>query len=214
MTAPLTIYFVRHGEVHNPDGILYGRRPDFYLSENGRKQAAAASQYLSEQKLTALYASPMERAQETAGIIEAAHPDVSNIITDELLNEVLMPHEGWTHEELEKIHYDVYTDSVPPFEQPRDIRRRVLKFIELMREKHANETIAAVTHGDVVVALFIFAHGGDENDIGRSRHETGRTRLFEMGLPEYYPATASITRLTYHTDDPNEVPEYLYVKPY
>jgi broad specificity phosphatase PhoE len=214
MTAPLTLYFVRHGNVHNPEGILYGRRPDFHLSDEGKEQAAAAGRYLAEQPLTTLYASPMERAQETAGIIEAAHPDISDIVTDERLNEVMMPHEGWTHDELEKIHFDVYTDSVPPFEQPRDIRRRVLEFIASMREKHGNETIAAVTHGDIVAALFIYAHGGDENDIGRSRHETSRTRLMDMGLPEYYPATASITRLTYHSDDPNEVPEYLYIKPY
>jgi hypothetical protein len=77
-----------------------------------------------------------------------------------------------------------------------------------------NEAIAAVTHGDIVAALFMYTHGGAENDIGRSRHENNRNRLLEMGLPEYYPATASLTRLMYHTNDPDEIPEYQYVKPY
>jgi len=214
MTAPLTIYFVRHGEVHNPDNILYGRLPDFHLSTVGRGQASAAAHYLLEKPLVAVYASPMERAQETARIIEAAHLDLSNVITDERLNEVYSPYDGMFHDEMEKIHHDLYTDSEAPYEQPRDIRRRVLDFIADMREKHAHQTIAAVTHGDIVVALFMYAQGADENDIGRSRAENNRNRLQEMGLPEYYPATASISCLTFHTDDPDEVPDYLYIRPY
>jgi broad specificity phosphatase PhoE len=214
MTAPLTLYFVRHGEVHNPDAILYGRMPDFHLSTTGQGQASAAVQYLSDKPLVAVYASPLERAQETAHIIEAAHLEFSEVFTDDRLLEVHTPYDGTSQEELEKIHFDLYTGSEPPYEQPRDIRRRVLSFIADMREKHANQAIAAVTHGDIVVAMFMYAHGADENDIGRSRDEKLRNRLLDMGLPEAYPATASLSRLTFHTDDPDEVPEYLYIKPY
>ena len=34
-----TIHFVRHGEVHNPDHILYERLPGFHLSDRGRRMA-------------------------------------------------------------------------------------------------------------------------------------------------------------------------------
>jgi hypothetical protein len=54
--------------------------------------------------------------------------------------------------------------------------------------------------------------GVDENDIGRSR--TQLNRLDELGLPERYPATASISHLTFLTNDPDEVPQYAYFKPY
>ena len=57
---------MRHGEVHNPEGILYGRIEGFGLSELGRRMASAAAQSLATHPVTALYASPLQRAQESA----------------------------------------------------------------------------------------------------------------------------------------------------
>ena len=67
-----TLYLVRHGEVHNPEGIIYGRLPGYGLSENGRRQLSAAAELLAaEGAIVALYSSPMQRAQESAAIIAA-----------------------------------------------------------------------------------------------------------------------------------------------
>jgi broad specificity phosphatase PhoE len=60
------IHLVRHGEVHNPDGILYGRIPGYGLSALGHRMADAAAQSLAGHPVTALYASPLQRAQESA----------------------------------------------------------------------------------------------------------------------------------------------------
>jgi broad specificity phosphatase PhoE len=60
------VHLVRHGEVHNPDGILYGRIPGYHLSELGQRMAAAAAKQLAGHPVTALYASPLQRAQESA----------------------------------------------------------------------------------------------------------------------------------------------------
>ncbi len=60
------VHVLRHGEVHNPDKILYGRLPDFHLSELGRQMAKAAAQALADRDVTHVVASPLERAQETA----------------------------------------------------------------------------------------------------------------------------------------------------
>ena len=60
------IHLVRHGEVHNPDGILYGRIPGYHLSELGHAMADAAAASLTGHPITALYASPLQRAQESA----------------------------------------------------------------------------------------------------------------------------------------------------
>jgi len=57
---------VRHGEVFNPTGVLYGRIPGFHLSELGHRMAAAAAAALSGRPVTKLYASPLQRAQESA----------------------------------------------------------------------------------------------------------------------------------------------------
>ena len=67
--APLltcTLHLVRHGEVENPRGVIYGRLPGYNLSERGRRQAAAAARRLRDADLAAVWASPLERAQETA----------------------------------------------------------------------------------------------------------------------------------------------------
>jgi broad specificity phosphatase PhoE len=60
------IHLVRHGEVFNPEGILYGRIPGYHLSELGERMAAAAADSLVGRPVTALYASPLQRAQESA----------------------------------------------------------------------------------------------------------------------------------------------------
>lgn len=61
------VHLVRHGEVHNPDGVLYGRLPGFRLSELGRSQAETVGRVLgSGHDVVSIVASPLQRAQETA----------------------------------------------------------------------------------------------------------------------------------------------------
>lgn len=60
------VHVLRHGEVHNPEGILYGRLPGFLLSAIGHRMATAAADALAGHDITHLAASPLDRAQETA----------------------------------------------------------------------------------------------------------------------------------------------------
>jgi broad specificity phosphatase PhoE len=60
------VHVLRHGEVHNPEKILYGRLPGYRLSELGVQMAKAAAQALADHDVTYLVASPLERAQQTA----------------------------------------------------------------------------------------------------------------------------------------------------
>lgn len=60
------VHLVRHGEVHNPGHVLYGRLEGFGLSDLGHRMAAAAVTGLAGHPVTALYASPLQRAQESA----------------------------------------------------------------------------------------------------------------------------------------------------
>ncbi|MDW8171631.1 MAG: histidine phosphatase family protein [Anaerolineae bacterium] len=186
-----TLYLIRHGEVHNPDHILYGRLPDFHLSAEGQRQAQSAALALAQQPLSAVYASPMLRAQQTAQII--AQPHRLALLTDERLNEVYTPHQGKKLADLEPILFEVYEGNQPPYETLDAIRARLRAFIEDMRQRHVGQTIAAVTHGDLVVLAFLMAVGYLGQDIGR-------TKLISLGLPERYPATASLLRLHYADD--------------
>ncbi len=66
-----TVHLMRHGEVYNPTGILYGRLPNFHLSELGRKMAERAAEFFADRDVIAVIASPLDRAQETAAPIAA-----------------------------------------------------------------------------------------------------------------------------------------------
>ncbi|MGV9825906.1 MULTISPECIES: histidine phosphatase family protein [unclassified Gordonia (in: high G+C Gram-positive bacteria)] len=78
------VHMMRHGEVHNPDGILYGRLPGFKLSATGRAQAEKVAGVLADHDVTAVFASPLQRAQETASPVAAAH-DLSILTNDQLV---------------------------------------------------------------------------------------------------------------------------------
>jgi broad specificity phosphatase PhoE len=67
-----TVHLLRHGEVANPNRILYGRLPGFQLSELGERQADAAAKWLAERDLGYLVSSPLERARQTAAPLAAA----------------------------------------------------------------------------------------------------------------------------------------------
>lgn len=60
------IHLIRHGEVYNPDRILYGRLPAFGLSDLGHRMAAAASEAFDGHPIVRLYSSPLQRTQESA----------------------------------------------------------------------------------------------------------------------------------------------------
>jgi len=85
VSVETTIYLVRHCEVENPDGILYGFLPNFGLSARGKLQAQALGRYFSDKPVAQLYVSPLQRAQETAAAIVADHPGLQAETTSELV---------------------------------------------------------------------------------------------------------------------------------
>lgn len=68
-----SVHVIRHGEVHNPEKILYGRQPGWRLSERGQEMATVLGQWSRGIDLGALHVSPLQRAQETAAPIAAQH---------------------------------------------------------------------------------------------------------------------------------------------
>ena len=65
MSSRTIVHLVRHGEVHNPTGLLYGRLPDYHLSDLGREMAERIAEDLRDHDIVHLRCSPLERAQET-----------------------------------------------------------------------------------------------------------------------------------------------------
>ena len=78
MQTLATVHLVRHGEVHNPDRVLYGRLPEFGLSELGHEMARGVAAWFAERAAqtgrapAVVAASPLTRAQQTAAPLAAA----------------------------------------------------------------------------------------------------------------------------------------------
>jgi len=89
-----TIHLVRHGHVHNPDKVLYGRLAQFRLSDAGQEMAQAVAQHFVQQgtPVARVIASPLQRAQETAAPIAAAFG--LDVDTDERIIEAWNMWEG------------------------------------------------------------------------------------------------------------------------
>jgi broad specificity phosphatase PhoE len=205
MAVSATIYLVRHGHVHNPQKILYGRLPRFRLSTRGVEEARAAGRFLNGTGLAALYCSPLLRARQTARQIQSFRPELP-LRQSRYLVEIHTAYEGRPGAEVDALHGDVYTGAGPPYEQPADIVRRVLKFFAMARRRHPGGSLAAVTHGDVIVFAMLWARGF-------ALTPRNKAQLQALGFTGGYPATGSLTEFVFRTDSARELPKIRYMKP-
>ena len=68
-----TLYLVRHGTVHNPNNVVYRRLPGYLLGDQGRREAAQSSLFLAAEPIEVIWHSPLERAVETAELLNIHH---------------------------------------------------------------------------------------------------------------------------------------------
>lgn len=200
------IHLIRHGEVHNPRKILYGRLPRFRLSDNGVRQAKETGNYLKPVSLQGLFSSPLLRARQTAAEIGRYHPHLKLRISD-LINEVDTAYEGVPGAQIDRKRGDIYSGVGREFEQPNDIVSRVHQFLNRLRRQFAGKHVAAVSHGDVITFTVLWAKGWALTPINK-------TRLQKAGYPASYPAHASVTTLMYASEAPDAVPVVEYVQPW
>src|SRR2546430_7795311 len=78
---------MRHADVENPQGVIYGHLPGFFLSQQGRAQATAVGQALRESGIRRIVHSPLDRARETAEIVSAQLPAPVPLIPEPELRE-------------------------------------------------------------------------------------------------------------------------------
>lgn len=86
------VHLLRHGKVHNPQGLLYGRLPGYHLAASGRAMAEAVADHLADHDITHLVASSLVRAQETAAPL--AQRLGLTVQTDDRVIEALNDFEG------------------------------------------------------------------------------------------------------------------------
>jgi broad specificity phosphatase PhoE len=151
MSDTTVVHLLRHGEVENPGGIIYGRLPGYHLSATGRLMADAAAGFFADRAVVAMFSSPLERAQETARPV--AERLGLPIVTDERLIE------SWNHFEgsrfgvgdgsLRRPAHWVYLMNPfrPSWGEPyRAVATRMLSVMADAREAAAGREAVCVTH--------------------------------------------------------------------
>lgn len=154
------IFFVRHGEINNPNKIIYGRLPNFELTQKGKEEITETAKQLSKNKITALYASPLLRTRQSAKIIGNTLKLPVNY--SNYLLEVDTPMVGksmnYVHENT--INYDVFANKENTFgETIQDVAQRMQKFIDEIKKTYSGKNIVAVSHGDPIMIVKALTEG-------------------------------------------------------
>jgi broad specificity phosphatase PhoE len=150
-SADTVVHLLRHGEVHNPEGILYGRRDGFHLSALGNRMAERVAESIGDRDIVHLRVSPLERAQETARPLAKARG--LEIVTDERVIESANKLEGlsfgqgpWSIIKRPSIWRYFYNPARPSWGEPhKEIVARMMAAV-------ADARAAAVGHEAVIVS--------------------------------------------------------------
>lgn len=147
------IFFVRHGEVNNPNKVWYGRLSGFPLSSEGKEQILKTAQFLSKNKIHAIYSSPILRTRQSAIIIgRTLHLPVK--YSDSLL-EVKSSMQGksslYIFSHTVKFNLFASPENKIAGETIEELANRMKKFIARVTKKHTGKNIAVITHGDPIM---------------------------------------------------------------
>jgi broad specificity phosphatase PhoE len=150
MAENTVVHLLRHGEVYNPQHVLYGRLPNFHLSDDGRLMADAAADFFAGRDVVALFASPLERAQETAeptakrlgltittdrGLIESANVLEGKSVS---LAHLAVNPLNWRH---------LWNPFTPSWGEPyKEIAARVWTVVERARDAGRGHEAVCVSH--------------------------------------------------------------------
>ncbi len=152
MGVQTTVHLVRHGEVHNPEGVLYGRRDGYHLSELGQAMAQRIGEEVGTRDIVHLRTSPLERAQETAAPLAAAR-GLTPVIDPRVIEsanafEGLSFGDGaWTIIKRPRLWRHLYNPRKPSWGEPYDeIASRMLAAIHDARDAARGHEAVVVSH--------------------------------------------------------------------
>lgn len=150
-----TFLLIRHGANDTVGKSIAGRRPGIHLNDEGRAQAERLAERLAKVPLAAIYASPLERTWETAQYIARRQgQDVRRC--DPILE---IEYGEWTGREISHVldeerwkHYNAFRSGtrIPQGELMLEVQARIVVEMGRLRNLHPDETIALVSHGDLI----------------------------------------------------------------
>jgi broad specificity phosphatase PhoE len=159
----LTLYLVRHGEHAQQGRVLVGRQP-VTLSGEGARRAPARAHRPGARPVRAVYASPQPRTLATAAPL--ARQLGLDVEIAPALDEVDFG--AWTGRSFAELdprpEWQAYNAArslhrPPGGESLHEVQARVVRFLEMARERHAHEALVLVSHADTLRALLLHALG-------------------------------------------------------
>lgn len=154
------IFFVRHGEVSNPQNIWYGRLPRHPLSIKGRSQIEDTAEYLADKNIEIIYSSTLLRARQSAEILKKKL-NLPKVYFSKKLLEVKSSLQGSTDAYMLSINYDFYDSREKKItgETIEQVSIRMQEFIDKVFKFHKGKNIAVVSHGDPIMVVKLKAEG-------------------------------------------------------
>jgi broad specificity phosphatase PhoE len=184
---PTRVLLMRHADVENPLGVIYGHLPGFGLSQLGRAQAAAVGQSLRDSGVRRIVHSPLDRARETAEIVNAQLPAPVPLI----------PEPG-----LREAEFGRYLQGVPrwqiPIRRPRffmhklrrgsqagdesieTLGRRVLDVANRVAHEHPGEVSLLISHADPLQAAWILLDGRAQTEREMYHRQVDKAAILEV----------------------------------
>ena len=159
-----TFALIRHASHALVGHTIVGRAPGVQLSPSGLREAEALAQRLETSPIRALYSSPLERARATAASI-AARLGLEVRIADEL-NEI--DYGEWTNRALADLNdlaewrgFNLFRSGsrIPGGETMVEVQDRMLRLVHRCCSAHPEQTVALISHGDVIKATLAYYLG-------------------------------------------------------
>jgi alpha-ribazole phosphatase len=175
-----SLWLIRHGE---PDESVHGRcygRLDVGLSLKGRQQMEQVAARLRDQSFAAVYTSPQRRAMESMSILGFDPSDGTKIL-DAFREIDFGDWEGLSYEEIARRYprlYEEWTErptetSFPNGESFEHMCVRVLQAVEVLRQKHFNQSVAVMTHSGVIRIIVAHVLGIPDSRLFRVAQDYG-----------------------------------------
>jgi probable phosphoglycerate mutase len=179
------IILVRHGETDFNASETFRGRADVPLNEKGLRQAQLLGEYLRDEKIDAVYSSPLQRAVKTAEAIAACHNLPVNIIDN--LNDIDCGEwQGLSLREVKEKYEELYQDwldtpeqvKLPGGESLEDVRKRALPFVQDAVMRCSEGKIVLVSHRAVNKVLICALLGLDNSSFWSFKLDTGGITRF------------------------------------
>ena len=188
LPGPTTrVLLMRHADVENPHHILYGHLPGFHLSPLGRAQAAAVGRSLRDSGIRRILHSPLDRARETAELVNAELPQPVPLVPEPALTEaefsrylqgvaywrIPLARPRWFAHKLRR----GALDGDEPIDE---LGGRVLQVANRLAREYPGETTLCVSHADPLQAAWILLDGRPRTEREMGHKAVGRAGILEV----------------------------------